>query len=269
VDREYDCHFWELREAFLTWRNALQGHQSSTESIDFEHLYGIMFEDTKFGYLKRKRRPHFNQKSYPSLFDEFEVFDKLANPSWAGLPKSWSLEEINGALKRSSFARLLLAFIWKQGDFLTFEGLLSGLQDSLESGKSSAVMHQFGRHLKDPLNSPIFDQHTSRHRLLYDVVGECKTYLEFKALFGKSRIPTSEAGLNNRSQCKAYLEWWKKELLPALPPGLHSDWRSIAILWSDRIMFSLGKAAKGLYEWKSEEDRRKEKPGKRKKTTPT
>lgn len=255
---EDEKHFQELRGTFLEWQQFLDSDREPRAAQLFMEQYHSLV-DNRFAYLKGNRKPAYDENSYPSLFHKLAIFgdaqfDDAKVPVWDALPETWDPEEINKALGTSSLARLLLAFIWKQGDYPTVKHVLNGLKGRPQPEGASAVMHQFGQHLKAPLENPIFDQHTSRQKLLLDKNGieGCKNVAEFRNLFGDDGIPINDQKLNGSEYCRCYLDWWNERiyvLMPKLDKNKPGE-RAKAILWSDRIMFSLGMAAKGVYAWK-------------------
>jgi hypothetical protein len=107
-------------------------------------------------------------------------------------------------------------------------------------------MWQFGRHLRNPLGEPIFDQHTSRSWLLLQRLDLWTDPKNFVSCFGRTGVPTTDSSLNNPKRLAGYLKWWKAQIETRLPPSEHPEARANVVLWSDRLMFSLGKAAEGV-----------------------
>jgi hypothetical protein len=103
------------------------------------------------------------------------------------------------------------------------------------------VIYQFGRHLADPANNPIFDQHTYRAYQLVEAVGDWKTRDAFNLLFSKSDGPKKGNRLPDGA-LQQYLTWWKETIAAYCP---HTKQEQLATLSAvDRLLFSLGKAAK-------------------------
>lgn len=173
--------FSELKLAYDEFCQAINGSRIKWEML--ESLHEELFKGGRFVWLKQS--PRFSKTVYPSLFEDLLVLGEARALEAASLPSRWDLSHVNRCLE-SQLNKLLLAFIWKQGDFNKVESVLLGIQsvasqslancarddveeqmDSDSRGNSPAVMYQFGRHLADPLNEPIFDQHTYRaYRLL-------------------------------------------------------------------------------------------------------
>lgn len=242
-----ELHFEYLRCAFAQWRKFLYEVKNPCNWQVFEHLYKNIFGEKEFSNLKGKQRPHFNDKSYPSLFDGLNILGEDGTPNWEGLPNEWSLEDINENIKDNPLAKLLLAYIWKQGEYPRVALVLNAI-NGREPPENPAVMPQFGMHLKAPLSNPIFDQHTSRQMLLLDKIEVCENVEKFKELFGRSNgIPIEDSALNDNFHRDKYLDWWGSYIEKRLPTRDFPRERGKAILWSDRLMFSLGKAAKGVF----------------------
>jgi len=220
---------------------------------EFESFYG---ENVEQLFLHNAlQRALFEKDTFPSLFDELPILERGAKiPPIDPLQIIWNKEWLDRNV-RDDVARLLLAFIWKQGDFQKAELVLAGL-----SGKpltlNGAVMHQFGKHLADPYVNPIFDQHTSRHRLLFAAFQKSVAGMSlegFHKLFGRKRIPRTDQILGNKQHLESYLAWWLDTIENCLPQMVNRDSdaseRGKAVLWSDRTMFALGKAGKLLDSW--------------------
>lgn len=200
---------------------------------------------------KPMRRSAYDDDRYPSLFSGLRILEGGKGLSAAGLPVTWPPGEIAKSRETDPLVALLLAFIWKQGDFNKVNHVLEGIRAPAESptGKS-VVLRQFGRHLAQPLMHPIFDQHTNRARYLFDAVDRISPKVPGARQFKKScrgREHTVLFGKNaasNSADLERYIGWWAKRVEPCLPsPNAE---RTEAILWVDRWLFSLGKEAKAV-----------------------
>lgn len=242
---EKDQLFKSMRDAYDNALNILTAEKPLTASV-FHEVYRKHFGKYSFPALHGtpKSRPQYDENLYPSLFSDLEILGPEGGNAWDADQLPASLDELRKTIRHkndASLARALLAFIWKQGDLNTLMHMISGLRG--DSPSSSAVMWQFGKHLKDPLDTPIFDQHTSRARLLLVCFDDWKDRSTLLTVY-KARLPKGQK-LNNTPMLDAYLEWWQLHINKNLPREPRND-RALAILWSDRLMFSLGKAAKGV-----------------------
>lgn len=243
--------FRELRQLF---ENANQLFENATYDRtgieELKSLYAEYFNGKRFGGIKRtKSRPEFDSETYPSLLFELPIH----LPPWneIDLPADWSTKEIRSALEKRSndpLIRLLLAFVWKQGDFKTVSHLLRGLKaagDTEMPKGGGVVMWQFGRHLADPKTEPIFDQHTSRAHMLLTRLDHWKDSNNFLTAFGgQDGIPTVDSNLNDVERLKSYKRWWRSTVQDRCTANEHEQLE--AVFFFDRLMFSMGKAAHGI-----------------------
>jgi hypothetical protein len=235
-----------LRTIYLDWK-AILNSEKTLQSPRLRRFYT--------GTVTKTLRSHgtlspaeFDVEMFPSLFSALPVIAraKLKPIDYSSLPSNWEdTAQVTKAVMGSDIARLLLAFIWKQGDFLKVKHIIAGIRDGKNCDLGNATVHrQFGKHIADPLRNPIFDQHTSRHHLVIDRIERSTSYTDFQAMFGRARalIPTSESALTETKRCVAYVEWWTRSFHAAIS-NCDSVEAGNVVLWSDRIMFSLGKAA--------------------------
>jgi hypothetical protein len=103
-------------------------------------------------------------------------------------------------------------------------------QDAGRIDENAVVMRQFGRHLASPAVEPIFDQHTVRFFKIYTGMSDPVSFMDLLA----ANVDQPSTMADRRE----YVSWWKGTSL-ANKPALDQ-------VWADRIMFSLGKAAKTL-----------------------
>jgi hypothetical protein len=176
----------------------------------------------------------FDAELFPSLNDDLPLAGNLRA---ADLPVAWdSTADVQDAAT-TPLEKLLVAFLWKQGDLWKFERLLDGIRDvPVALGDSDrAVMDQFGRHLRDPLNEPIFDQHTARHMdAMNHLVDPGSTLETFQG--------TAEHLLGREQARRNYKTWWSRVVMPAIANRNRDEDQAKAMLFADRTMFSLGKA---------------------------
>jgi hypothetical protein len=234
-----------LRTAYKQWREFLDVGQAAAAKC-FQRFY---LDEVKAPFESHStlKISLFDEAMFPSLFTELPIHPRAGLPgiSSADLPHEWNLSSISPLIAENPLARFLLAFIWKQGDFDKLKYLLAGFHG--RSGNGAVVLRQFGRHLACPLEEPIFDQHTSRHVMLYDRLGAQTSFQAYRDFFGRKHglIPMTQVPLTKAKRLEEFLLWWKSKLgdtphgrLPTNPGE-----RGEAILWADRIMFTLGKAA--------------------------
>jgi hypothetical protein len=240
--------FQALHLAYLDWRQLLEDPDSSITGVSLRQFYESKVEK-RFQKHAILNPALFDKCRYSSLFGELPVHanKELVEIDLKNIPKNWNKKSVSRAARGSDIARLLLAFVWKQGDFDKVKHVLAGLRSPSRCDLTDAtVLRQFGRHLAQPLRMPIFDQHTSRQFLVYAKLTPTTQYEDFKLLFGgrKGLIPTTPQPLRSKERCRAFIEWWDKSLMSRDSVRQQSA-RSKAniVLWSDRIMFSLGKAA--------------------------
>jgi hypothetical protein len=197
----------------------------------------------------------WNSDTFPSLYDK--AFPLLRKGRGMRLPRVRAHLSAKDIDDLNPLGRALLAFVWKQGDLQTFGHLVEGLIGSkrVREPLESAVMFQFGRHLRSPLSEPIFDQHTFRaFELLRGNVPRFKTFP--RRASSACLVPTSEV-LADRSFAPKmqdqinYIKWWRATIQPKIRSGSsNSPSRRLeatgVMLWADRCLFSLGKYAKPL-----------------------
>lgn len=189
---------------------------------------------------------------YPSLFSDLPILNGERGLSAAGLPQDWPPDDIAERLQRNPLAKLLVAFIWKQRDYLKVKRMLAGLLNPDEMPtEEPVVLHQFGRHLANPLEYPIFDQHTNRAYRLLRWTCPDETSAEDRSSFITARTKDERNMLRGKTgpkspDLKEYLAWWNTDIKSRLPPP-ESD-RAEAILWTDRWLYSIGKLAKRVFK---------------------
>jgi hypothetical protein len=234
-------YFSELRPAFQEFRGLLTGKgEISDRAVDA--VYNGHFRNDKFRTHRVKSRPQFDKTIYPSLFETLAILPNGQPVNCEALPElSDSWNSFNPELAGNSLARVLLGFIWKQGDINTLRHVFDGLHGKPLLSDNGTVMYQFGRHLANPFRQPIFDQHTYRAYRLLDAFDEWEDRAALSTLFKEcdgfqsgNTLPPGALG--------SYLNWWNAEIAARAPENA-SAWLA-TISATDRLLFSLGKAAK-------------------------
>jgi hypothetical protein len=218
----------------------------------------------------------FNERMFPSLLDDGVGI--IRGGAGLQLPSTLSKWDVASAHEHVTdpVARLLLAVLWKNGDFQKVQLVLAGVlgqlpqqvlsplrsaqgaeetntpnpEDRLEDEpdqllQTRSVFLQFGRHLASPQTQPIFDQHTSRAKILLERLKQWKDIESFRGLFlgVPSAIPSKAEGLTDSKLCNEYLIWWNKTVKERLPREPEPD-RLEAMLLGDRLLFGLGRWAR-------------------------
>lgn len=231
-----------LVDTYGKWREFLgsKGDHSNT----FENFY----KKEVLPALKRANlsKAAFDEEKFPSLHEGLVLAGRIDREN---LPNQWNLEALRTSVG-TDLERLLLAYIWKRGELWRVQHVLTGLADRKRSYDSPekdvkervdedgpTVMWQFGRHLASPENEPIFDQHTSRHRIVFEWLKKAGSLEKLADLERSEKLTT-------RRRCREYLAWWKENIRPRVGRANKSvESRADALLWADRTMFALGKAA--------------------------
>jgi hypothetical protein len=234
-------YFDELRSAFMGF-HALMVRKDEIYGDVVDVIYEAHFNNPKFRTTRIKSKPHFDMAIYPSLFKTLTILPGGKPIDCDLLPElSDNLDEINAELSGNPLARLLLGFIWKQGDINTLQYVFQGVHGRPHLSDKGTVMYQFGRHLANPAEQPIFDQHTYRAYRLLAAIHDWPDRTLFCSLFQKSdgvqagdTLPAGALG--------SYLKWWNTKVAARAPEGV--DARLAAISAIDRLLFLLGKAAK-------------------------
>jgi hypothetical protein len=230
----------KIEEIYKTWSSFLNASRPST--CTFREFYEEQVEPA----LRSAgvSRAVFDGEKFPSLHGELPL---AGNINRSKLPLRWNLKALNDSTS-TDLERLLLAYIWKRGELWRVQHVLAGLRDNSngslrgssddvdeKSDDGPAVMWQFGKHLANPKAEPIFDQHTSRHRVIYEWLAEGH---ELVQLADVSRLEK----LTTRMQCKNYVRWWRNTIEQKVKKSDEREKPADALLWADRIMFALGKA---------------------------
>lgn len=122
-------------------------------------------------------------------------------------------------------AKLLYAILWKQGDLLKISHVLKGIRRNGNDSKSGVVFHQFGRHLSNPENEPIIDQHVIRAFAIRQESEKIKYWRKLGLITNK------EAHITIVDE---YCAWLKNS----------KGWSKKEIDIVDKILFATGKAVK-------------------------
>ncbi len=235
------AHFEALRLGFIAFNGMLEGH-GVIDGAAIEQIYKHHFHPAAFPTRVAKSRPQFNEQDYPSLFYSLNVLPDGQPIEFQNLPAPWeNWEAVNNALANNPLARVLVGFIWKQGDINTLRHVFRGLHGEENGDDDSVVMYQFGKHLADPTHQPIFDQHTYRAYRLVDVMEQWENRENFSLLFdGRDGLNRGNTLPNHALE--HYLAWWNQTIAARFPQA--AEERIVAIAAVDRLLFSLGKAAK-------------------------
>ena len=111
---------------------------------------------------KLPRNCRYSEKLYPRLEYSFNEAEIELLTDWVKCTPT-DLQAVLG----TALEKLLYSALWKNGDLQKVQYIIRGIVDlSLEGGgindDDGPVFRQFGRHLSDPANNPIADQHTIR-----------------------------------------------------------------------------------------------------------
>jgi hypothetical protein len=235
------AHFEALRSSFMDLSEMLQG-QGVLDSTAIGHLYQLHFGPAAFLTPRAKSRPQYDEQSYPSLFNCLEVLPNGQPIEFHNLPLPWNnWEAVNAALENNPLAKVLMGFIWKQGDIKTLRHVFRGIHGEENGEDDSVVMYQFGRHLANPAQQPIFDQHTYRAFRLVEVIELWGNRQNLSLLF------VQQTGFNRgntlpHGALEHYLAWWNQRIATRFPQP--AEERLAVLSAMDRLLFSLGKAAK-------------------------
>jgi len=242
------------RYAALTdiYRNWIEFLETSRD-CSFEEFYRCVESKLERAHLARAK---FDKEKFPPLFGDLPLAQNIQP---AALPSEWAAPlgpELQKFI-RTDLERLLIAYIWKRGELWRISHVLAGLRGAeaphdpvdATNDDSPAVMLQLGRHLAKPLEEPIFDQHTARQMLIYERLKKSDGLKNFE--------PRRAAQLTSQESCRNYRQWWRKHIRAQLE-GLAPKSLESALLWADRIMFSLGKAVSVLHHADSAAKRKEE-----------
>lgn len=128
----------------------------------------------------------------------------------------------------STFEKLLLAVLWKNGQLSRVRPIVKGILGEKNSGSDFGIIfHQFGKSLADP-NEPIVDQHVLR--------AFCE-YGDLSKVAGRKKVPRKAVFKEaDRSLVDAYCSWFK-EVLKKVPEAEKKDFK----YRFDKLLFAIGK----------------------------
>jgi hypothetical protein len=217
----------QLNQLYERWLAFLQGNEGTFREFHesaCESLVAIDYDNAIF-----------DEELFPSLIDAIPL---AGNIQLDGLPDTWnSIDDMRRAAN-TPLEKLLVAFLWKQSDLKKFRRLLDGIrrrEAPIGEDLDRVVMDQFGRHLREPLAEPIFDQHTARHMRAVEHLGNPGSSLE-------TFIGPKEHLLGKEAMRTDYKRWWSEVVEPAVSRRNGVESRATAMVWADRTMYSLGKA---------------------------
>lgn len=135
---------------------------------------------------------------------------------------------LSGEYKFSTFEKLLLAVLWKNGHITRIQPILDGITGVRKSESSFGVIfRQFGRSLTDP-DEPIVDQHVLRAFCTFGDISEVK---------GRKEVPRKTAFKDSDQELiNAYREWFKN-ILQEVPTQEKVTFKYRL----DKLLFAVGK----------------------------
>lgn len=162
-----------------------------------------------------------NEKKFPQIgftISEQDILD---------LGKNFSLTKKITEEKHSPLEKLLLAILWKNGDFGKELHIIEGIigNKSLVEKTTGHVFYQFGKRLNDPENQPIVDQHILRAFLYYKNPKD-------------EILRMGQLQKKHAKDIERYVEWIKERT-----STISGDKKEILFL-IDKILFALGKYIK-------------------------
>jgi hypothetical protein len=222
-----------LQNIFELWGVYLKSNGQSRSSEDFylDHVTPAFLAADLNSSL-------FDERKFPALKDlGIDLKPAKAAVSESFLPEAWEPALVKENVADNPLAQFLLAYIWKLGKFPEVSNVMAGYrtpaaQDEGQVDENAVVMRQFGRHLASPSIEPIYDQHTARFLKIHEGM-----LLSPPSLF-TDLLASSVDQLSSMADRERYVAWWRASILAGMAPDDQ--------LWADRIMFSLGKAAKKL-----------------------
>jgi len=132
--------------------------------------------------------------------------------------------------------KFLFAMAWKNGDLPKLKHIIKGFSDasnSINETESAFVFYHFGRHLANPQEEPIIDQHILRAFMVYKYDENNFDLEEFTKILKFATI-----GKKQKELIKEYKEWLKSDQLCEVAKIEDYGY------YIDRILFSLGKSIK-------------------------
>ena len=240
----------EVKDAYKSFSKIISlGLPNNLE--ESEKIRNGIFSDSAFPGLQGKKRPHFDTKNYPSIGTDIPLVNINGVCDCANiiLPKSMGPIDISAYITKNPdpFIELLLGLIWKQGDFNQLTMLFKGVRNIPLEPSDRVVMWQFGRHMCSPLSEPIFDQHTFRAFVLLNHINDWAkahhTLQDLKNVLDANNATTTKLKNLKSAHLAPYLTWWNQYTanVRIIKPDIDCY---LLLQEFDRIMFSMGKAAK-------------------------
>lgn len=166
----------------------------------------------------------FPQINFQFTKDDVKVLEKYIKDG------KFKIQE-NSEIK-DPLSKLLYSLAWKNGDLGKIEhiynGIVAGLNNPSENVKQAIVFHQFGKHLTNPKEQPIIDQHVIRAYAIYKKVGERNDFRQFEEITNKHNYIVN-----------SYIEW-----IQTLTTKNNVENKTDFIYHIDRLLFSVGKTIK-------------------------
>jgi hypothetical protein len=133
-----------------------------------------------------------------------------------------------GENRFSTFEKLLLAVLWKNGHIMRIQPILDGITGIRKSNSDFGVIfRQFGRSLVDP-EEPIVDQHVLRAFSAYGDLSEVK---------GRRKVPRKVAFKESDQELINAYRAWFKSVLHEVPTEQKTKFKYRL----DKLLFALGK----------------------------
>ncbi|SMG16589.1 hypothetical protein SAMN05661096_00874 [Marivirga sericea] len=168
-------------------------------------------------------------------YDDFEELIEKKNKKYPDVLPSISQNEVQQLSEfleediqaSTALEKVLLSIIWKQGDYGKIKSFIETICGQEKALKTGIVFRQFARHVNNPLDQPIIDQHVLRAYLALQNIGDID---ELKNIRKRGVLTYhDEAHIEN------YLNWYN---MKAPPIKFKSDYKL------DDYLFVLGKLIK-------------------------
>jgi len=159
----------------------------------------------KFGYTERG-----DDKSYPRISFSISPKDIL---DIAKDIKVSSLIEFGTESNATGLEKLLLAMAWKQNDLKKLKGIIEGINstETDPDGKNlpleRLVFYYFGRHLVNPIQYPIIDQHVIRAFAVFHASTE---KVDSQTVDINYWLKKNSLAAKNGWMIQEYLNWYSK-----------------------------------------------------------
>ncbi len=129
--------------------------------------------------------------------------------------------------------KLLYAMAWKQGDLPKFSSIISGILDIDRTKTTGKVFNQFGKHLNNPNEEPIIDQHVLRAYLTYVV-----KFKNDQRVISPQQLVNYDSNKIKPSHIEEYKIWLNNYF------GKDINNREQLIYYIDKTLYALGKYLK-------------------------